>query len=391
MAMKKLRIGFFVDAFFPTIDGVIQVVNQYASRLSEIAEVIVFAPNANEKNYVDQFPYQVIRSINIKVLTTEYFLSLPRLDNDFMKALKNSNLDIVHIHSPFTMGQLGLNYAKKHKIPVIASLHSQYKRDFLERTKSKVITDIAIKEIIKVFNQCDRCYAVNPAVALLYIDYGLKHEPGIFRNATEMYFEQGHDLVDDINEKYHLKDIPTLLFVGRIDKVKNIMFIAEVLHELKKLNFDFQFMMVGDGPDKKEWLKKITSYQLNDRIILTGKVRDRKELAAINERSDLFVFPSLYDTNSLVQIEAASQKTPSIFLKGAVTAYDVIDQVNGYFSTQEPKQFAQDIIQIFQNQEQLKAVSERAYQDLYHTWEEVVQYAYTTYEYHIELKKGVHQ
>lgn len=389
--MKKMRIGFFVDAFFPTIDGVIQVVNQYATRLSEIAEVIVFAPKASEKNYVDNFPYQVIRSINIKVLTTEYFLSLPRLDNDFMKALKSSNLDIVHIHSPFTMGQLGLNYAKKHKIPVIASLHSQYKRDFLERTKSKVITDIAIKEIIKVFNQCDRCYAVNPAVALLYIDYGLKHEPGIFRNATEMYHQQGHELIEDTKVKYHLKDVPTLLFVGRIDKVKNIMFIAEVLYELKKRHFEYQFLMVGDGPDKKEWLRKITNYQLNDRIILTGKIKDRKELAAINELSDLFVFPSLYDTNSLVQIEAASQKTPSIFLRGAVTAYDVIDKVNGYFSSQDPIEFANEIIQLFQDRAQLKKVGEQAYQDLYHTWDEVVQYAYKTYEYHISTKKGVNK
>ena len=38
-------------------------------------------------------------------------------------------------------------------------------------------------------------------------------------------------------------------------------------------------------------------------------VKDRELLASIYERADLFLFPSLYDASSIVQIEAALQKT----------------------------------------------------------------------------------
>ena len=34
-----------------------------------------------------------------------------------------------NIHSPFTLGLAGVLYAKLHKLPVVATLHSQYKQD----------------------------------------------------------------------------------------------------------------------------------------------------------------------------------------------------------------------------------------------------------------------
>ena len=53
-----------------------------------------------------------------------------------MNTLKNTHLDIVHIHSPFTMGRVGIDYAKKNNIPVIGTMHSQYKQDFLRASKN---------------------------------------------------------------------------------------------------------------------------------------------------------------------------------------------------------------------------------------------------------------
>ena len=35
----RLRIGYFVDTFFPMVDGVIMAVDNYARRLSAVADV----------------------------------------------------------------------------------------------------------------------------------------------------------------------------------------------------------------------------------------------------------------------------------------------------------------------------------------------------------------
>ena len=40
---NRIKIGLFVDAFFPMIDGVAMVVDNYAKRLVKYADVFVFA------------------------------------------------------------------------------------------------------------------------------------------------------------------------------------------------------------------------------------------------------------------------------------------------------------------------------------------------------------
>ena len=125
----------FIDVFYPIVDGVVKVTDHQARLLSKHHDVYVFAPKAKEKNYQDEFPYEVMRVMNIHIPTTDYQLALPQLDSALNKKLKSIKFDIIHIQSPFSMGELGIKVAKKQNIPVVATLHSQYEKDFYERTK----------------------------------------------------------------------------------------------------------------------------------------------------------------------------------------------------------------------------------------------------------------
>ena len=105
---KKLTIGIFNDSFYPMIDGVVSVVNNYAKRLSKYANVIVFVPSYFNKEFDDSiFSYKVVRCYSIKVPFLDYSLPIPKLDRKFKKLLNKYKLDIVHIHSPFTLGIAG--------------------------------------------------------------------------------------------------------------------------------------------------------------------------------------------------------------------------------------------------------------------------------------------
>jgi hypothetical protein len=70
--MKKLTIGIFIDVFYPMVDGVVKVTDYQASILSKHHHVYVFAPKAKEGNYKDDFPYEVMRVMNIHIPTTDY-------------------------------------------------------------------------------------------------------------------------------------------------------------------------------------------------------------------------------------------------------------------------------------------------------------------------------
>jgi len=113
---------------------------------------------------------------------------------------------------------------------------------------------------------------------------------------------------------------------------------------------------------------------------------DRDLIKALYLRAKLFLFPSLYDASSLVQIEAASQRTPTIFLDGAATSATVTHNVNGFICENSVEKFAEKIEEILADDELYNKVSEGAVRDLYVTWDDCVKEMYNKYIEHIEKK-----
>ena len=384
MKNKKITVGLFVDVFYPMTDGVVLVVDNYARRLVKYCNVIVFCPRYLGKDYDDSvFPYQVVRCRSLKVPLIDYSLPMPRMDRNFQKTLNEYNIDIVHIHSPFTIGEAGVRYAKTHHIPVIGTMHSQYKKDFKRAVWNDTLADTLTKKIIRVFNKCDECWAVNREVArIFHEDYGYKKRPKVMNNATEMLPVKNYNKACElINKKYNLKDEKVLIFVGRINALKNIFFIVDALKILcdTKPDLNFKMFFIGNGQDEDKLIKQINKYELSNKIIMVGKILDRELLASFYARSDLFLFPSLYDSSSIVQIEAASQKTPVLFIEGAATAATVTNNVNGFIVPNDVKKYANAIIKILNNDKLRNKVSKNCYRDLYKNWDENIKDVYQRY------------
>ena len=386
-----MKIGIFVDVFYPMIDGVIKVVDNYATRLSKVADVTVFCPKSSDESYKDDFPYKVVRCNALFFKKYDYAIPTPNFDRNFIDELNKSDLDIVHIHSPFSVGQVGVNYAKNHGVPVVATLHSQYKQDCERVLKLKSSVDIGMFFIMQTFNACNECYAVNDSIRALYVyEYNLKAPCFVRKNATS------HTPIEDkksaykfVNEKFGLREDETvLLFVGRINYLKNIQLIARSLKILKDKGYEFKMLFVGTGQDENEFKKLLEKLAICDRVIMCGKIAEAETLEKIYARAKLFLFPSLYDANSLVQIEAACQGTPTVFLRGAKTAGTVTEDVNGFIADQSDEAFAEKIEQILTDDEYYRKVAEGAKRDLYVTWDEVVSNVYKDYGRLIAKKKA---
>lgn len=381
---NKITIGLFIDTFFPMIDGVTMVVDNYAKRLTKYANVIVFAPEYLKAQYDDsKFLYKVVRCKSVKMPIIDYSLPMPKIDKEFMHELNNTKLDIVHIHSPFTIGKIGVEYAKKNNVPAIATMHSQYKKDFLRAVKFEPLANLLTKVIIRQYNKCDACWAVNSEIAKIYYEeYKYKKLPKVMGNATDMKLVENMEQAKKlINEKYNISpDEKVFLFVGRINNLKNVFLIANSLKILKeKYNPKFKMLFVGSGQDEDELKSIIDKNKMNQDIIMCGKISDRELLANIYARADLFLFPSLYDASSIVQIEAASQKTPTLFVEGAATTATITENVNGFISQNNEEDFAEKINEIINNKALYDSVCENVYKDIYINWDSQVSKVFDSY------------
>ena len=327
--MEKITIGLFNDSFYPMTDGVIMVIDNYARRLCKIANVIVFVPGYLGKEYDDsKFPYEVVRCNSISFPHFDYSLPIPRIDIKFRQIVEQYKLDIVHIHSPFSMGLEGYLYAKKHHIPCIATMHSQFKQDFekyLTFDKSaEILNDLLV---IKLFDKCDECYAVNSEISrIFYEEYHCNEKPKVMNNATDMVPVDRKSARKEIAKLYNIKDDDKIFsFVGRLNTLKNILFIVDALKIVKDNGFNIKMLFIGSGEDEYKLREKIKETGLENDAILCGKIMDRVLLAKHYAASDLFLFPSKYDASSLVQIEAASQMTPTVFINGSATSATATD------------------------------------------------------------------
>lgn len=390
--MKKITVGLFNDSFFPITDGVIMVVDNYARRLSNFCNVIVFVPNYLFSKFDDTtLPYKVVRCYSLDVPFLDYSLPIPKLDYKFIRNLNKYKLDIVHIHSPFSLGVAGLKYAKRHHIPCIATMHSQFKQDFKRALKSEMLANKFTYRLMKVYNKCDLCFAVNKEVARIYFEeYHYKTMPRVLLNATDMEpIENNNKTYKGLDKKYNIKwNVKVFLFVGRLNILKNILFIVDSLSVLKKKkpSLKFKMLFVGVGQDEDKLKERIKELNLEKEVLLVGKIEDRIELASIYKRADLFLFPSVYDASSLVQIEAASQKTPGVFLKNTATSSTITDNVNGFLSEETVGAYSDKIIEVMENKELYKKVSNNAYYDLYRSWDKAVEEIYEIYKDLIDKK-----
>ena len=371
---KPLKIGLFIDVYFPIVDGVVRVVDNYAKGLRKHnVELTVFCPKI-KNGHLFKCEYPVFRTNSLRVIGFEYPVPIPKLTKGLKKELMEGEYDLFHVHSPFYEGRYALKIGRKLKIPVIATFHSKYYDDFLQITKSKFIAKRLTRYIVKFFEKCDEVWAVNKSTKKTLSEYGFRGESHVMENGTHFdYPKEAENYRKETREKLHIaEDENVLLFVGHLIWQKGIQLILESLKLLKDQGFKFKMIFAGEGGHEKQVHKLCEKLELTDQVIFVGAIKEKEELQKIYACADLFYFPSLYDTFSLVLREASVMKIPSLLVKDSNCAEKTIDNYNGYLAESNVESMAQRIKEIFADKDKLHVIGETASKTIPVTWDNIL-------------------
>jgi glycosyltransferase involved in cell wall biosynthesis len=122
-----------------------------------------------------------------------------------------------------------------------------------------------------------------------------------------------------IRERYGIApEAPLLLYVGRISREKNLAVIIPMMERLVQSRSDAMFLFVGDFDYRRALEAAAYASTVAGHIVFAGKL-PREELGSIYASADLFVFPSMTDTQGLVLHEAAQAGLPIVMIDEAVT------------------------------------------------------------------------
>ncbi len=385
----SITIGQFNESFPPIMDGVANVVKNYAYWLNKkYGRCCVVTPEHPEAQ--DDYGFEVYRYSSMPVPTrNEYRVGLPQMDGPFWHDLKKIPFDIVHAHCPFGTGFAARSIARRKGIPIVATFHSKYREDFKESLKSDVIVDQVILRIVEFYESVDEVWSVNEGCAETLREYGYRGDIRIADNATDL--EQrwpSEETNRAVEEALGLRPgVPLLIFVGQHIWQKNVKMIIEAMALLKRKGCPFHMLFVGDGPKRTEMERMVKALDLTGDISFSGKIEDRDRLADIYLRSSALLFPSLYDMSSLVPREAAACGCPTVFVKGSTTSQGITEE-NGFLIQNNAASLADAAEHIIRNPAHALKVGGEARRTLYLSWEDAVQSVFDRYLYLINRKRA---
>ena len=120
----------------------------------------------------------------------------------------------------------------------------------------------------------------------------------------------------NIREMCGFKDEDVIVgFVGRFSEQKNVLFLPEILSELKKHSAEYKMLLVGDGDLKTQLQEKFSAFGLDGQVYYAGV---QSNAADWYQAMDAFVLPSLFEGLPVVGIEAQANGLPC-FLSNTIT------------------------------------------------------------------------
>jgi glycosyltransferase involved in cell wall biosynthesis len=380
-----MRIGMFTDYYLPVKTGVSTSVASFREQLEKLGhEVYVFAPSAGilvreEDDHIIRFPA-------IKGLFVENYMTSVFFPPQQIRKIEKLNLDIIHFHTPSQIGLLGVHVALKNDIPLVGTYHTdlhEYVKTYpvigsgflFLSLAAPIITGGGFKDV-KITMPSRNRQSMNEAAVkhsmtlihnycALVIAPSKKMELQLKRWKTTAPIEILPTGVDKITttkaevaarkEQYGISDDDqVVMFTGRLGKEKNVELLIKAFAKARKSMLNLKLMLVGDFKHSDSLLDLAGELGISDWIIKTGYI-ENDQLGALFGCADLFVLPSLSDTQCLVLNEAAHAGLPLIAVDGLIN--DVVqDGVNGYITKPTVTAVATAITIILSDPNKIKAM-----------------------------------
>jgi len=392
-----LKVALLNDSFPPVIDGVANVVLNYARIMTEdnLADVMVATPKYPDANYYS-YPYYVVpfASIDTTKIVKGYRAGLP-LDFKELKDMSDFHPDIIHTHCPVASAYVARMLRSATAAPLIFTYHTKFDEDIARAVSDKKLQEAVAKVLVNNIESCDEVWVVSNGAGENMRSLGYKGDYRVVSNGVD--FEKGRvdeATVNKVTKDYDLpKGVPVYLFVGRIIEYKGIPFILDAMSRLKEAGEDFRMVFIGSGPDLEKYKNEAREKGLYEnpssdksKVYFTGPVYDRDVLRAWNTRADLFIFPSTYDTNGIVVREAAACGLASLLIKGSCAAEGITDGRNGYLVDQSGEDIFRLLLSVGKDLDRVYDVGQKAMDEIYISWADSVHRAYERYGEILELK-----
>jgi glycosyltransferase involved in cell wall biosynthesis len=364
-----MKIAMFTDAYKPRVNGVAVAVDTFARALRKAGhEVMVVCPlyEAPQSDYAYQEP-DGVRVLRVPSL--RFPLSKEDRVARFDKLLRVTRAvdafapEVIHVHSEAILGEHGFYYAKLRHLPLIYTFQTLWEQyvGYYVRFMPECVTRFIARRLMKLFlRRADLIIVPTPQIEDVVRGYKIKRPvrllpTGIDPDEFQISTDEATRFRSKMEERYPaLRGQKILLFVGRITQEKNVIFLMDMLPLVLKKCPETVLVVAGNGPELPQLKKICQERKLDGRCIFPGYL-SRREIALAYAVADIFVFPSLTETQGLVTIEAMYSGTPVVAIGSMGTRMVMGGDHGGFMVDNDAGGFSRRVAQLLTD-EKLYAV-----------------------------------
>lgn len=387
-----MRIGLFTDTYRPSINGIVFVVESLKRHLEAAGhEVYVFCParSIRPSEYAGTYDEDehTVRFPSVKGAFYDDYDTSIFFPPWVLTQVKALDLDIIHFFTPGQVGLMGVYAAHKTGTPLVAQ-HCTDLRQYVEHyrdglllpgslllialvpfavkvngkdireimkmyrpRRGRVAWNIAIVEkvITLIYSKCDAVIALSrkskAQLESWQTDDDYTYEITLMPNGVDRIKPATPKEIQLFRDMWDIDAKDEVFgFVGRLGAEKNLDTLILAFDHVIKQRPRARLLFVGDF-EYRETLEALAAQSKHaDRITFTGAL-ERQKLGAVYAAMDVFVFPSLTDTQGWTVHEAALASLPLVLIDKELSEV-MEDGVNGLYAENTPQDLATQIIEL---------------------------------------------
>lgn len=212
---------------------------------------------------------------------------------------------IIHIHTSYALMYFDALISKYYNRKIIVHSHASsgngLKQKIINSLLKNRLDSIADFKLAVSYNSANWLFSKSTIMNKQYI---------LMNNSIDVnkfYFDLS--IRDTMREKYNVENKYVLGITARLDRIKNIPFVIELLYKLNKISDDYMLFIIGDGNQRENIKNKIKQLDLQDHVVLLGFQNNINDFLNL---FDTFVFPSFNEGLGISILEAAATGLPCL-------------------------------------------------------------------------------
>jgi glycosyltransferase involved in cell wall biosynthesis len=256
--------------------------------------------------------------------------------------------DVVHVHSPLTLGMAARRAARRRGVPVVYTNHylplnvwpdSAREDGPLDAGTAQRLRDAVFYACVAGFaNGCDLVTAPTSTALRLLREHGLRAPSQAVSNGVDLERFSPGAATDELRARYGLASgRPVVLSVGRLSPEKRADVLIAALARLSGAGGASSdpagpvLVLAGAGPDERRLRSLARHYGVADRVVFTGFVPDA-DLPGLYRAATAFAIASEAELQSLVTMSAMASGLPVVAVNAGALPELVHAGENGFLA-----------------------------------------------------------